>query len=268
MSINKERYKNYNALVEDLQKELEFDELAQIIEAKIFEYLVKSSPDLNDLTERDLCKQIQPLFNPEYYKYIAKMDTNIVEVINAVNHYYDDLGPEVNLETDRIKATEKALKSRIGKYSERAVEYYAKTIRTAVDRERTLSEIRRQLKEAGGKVAFYADTLARTGIKGMSRTGKADKSRLGEIYWMEYVGIIRAETRSFCLAMIGQTRHLNVIRQMRNGQIEPVINYCGGFNCHHDWEPDPFYTPPENDKVRWQEVPLGKGRIIKYTLNI
>ena len=40
--------------------------------------------------------------------------------------------------------------------------------------------------------------------------------------------------------MVGTTHHIDQIQKMRNGNRKPVETYCGGWNCLHDWGPDPF----------------------------
>lgn len=44
---------------------------------------------------------------------------------------------------------------------------------------------------------------------------------------------------------------------MRNGNLEPVIENCGGWNCIREWEPDP--TASEADTVKDKAISLKRG---------
>lgn len=266
MSVNQKRAKEFQQTIRDLQESLSFEEYNKVIQAKIIDFITRSG-DFRDMTKQDLRRLIGNFFHPEYMKYNMQTESKILEGIDIVNALYDDIGPQVEQNWQTLLATEEVVRAKIGQYEKKAIEHYTYIMRKAARDALPVDEVAKRIADAGGKVEFYADTLARTGVKGIARTAKAEKARLGEVFWQQYVGIIRPETRPFCEAMKGQTRHVNTIRQMRNGQIEPVLHYCGGFNCHHDWEPDPFYKPPEDwqKKIRWQEMSIGKRRI-KYTL--
>ena len=266
MGIDTKRMKLFQADIEALQNELSFDEYNRLVQAKIIDYVGRNA-DYKQLDQGEWMKLLRPFYHEEYIKYVYETMQKYDQALEAVNHYYDDLGPELQRDWEKITATEEALLARYGKYEKSAIKFYARTMRQAVMNGLDHKEIAVILKSRGGKIETYADTLARTGVKGVSRTAKVEKARLGEVFYQQYVGIIRSNTRPFCEAMKGQTRHINIIRQMRNGQIEPVSNFCGGFRCHHDWEPDPGYKPPEDwrKKIKWQTVRVGK-RTMKYTL--
>jgi len=257
----------YEAVIRELQNSLSFQEYSDVIMAKILDWIARNNLQ-KDITKRELQKALEPFWKPQWRSFTAKTTGAMEDIITALNIYYRDMGPEVNRQAAKIQSMEKAANARFGRYSEVAQKQIVKVVREAALKDYDIHQIRRELHGLDEKLNFYADTLAKTTVKALSRGSKNEKARLGEVFWFEYVGIKRDTTRPFCLAMIGQTRHVDIIRQMRNGQIETVLQFCGGYNCHHDWEPDPFYKPTGKERIVWEEVTVGRGRTMKYTLNL
>jgi len=53
------------------------------------------------------------------------------------------------------------------------------------------------------------------------------------IKMFEYVGPLDGKTRDFCRQHIGEVRSMKEWNNFKNGQIEPVSVYKGGYNCRH-----------------------------------
>lgn len=102
-------------------------------------------------------------------------------------------------------------------------------------------EIANQLKSINGNVADNATSLSKTLVKAYGRIRTLQKALIAEIYWFEYVGILYEHTCSFCKSRLTHHFHIDEILAMKNGNLEPAIFFGGGFECTHDWEPDPFY---------------------------
>lgn len=49
----------------------------------------------------------------------------------------------------------------------------------------------------------------------------------------------------------------SLIFRLKNGNLEPVIENCGGWNCIHEWEPDPTATIA--DTVKGKTITLRSG---------
>jgi hypothetical protein len=55
------------------------------------------------------------------------------------------------------------------------------------------------------------------------------------------VGLRRDSIRPFCSEHLNQTYHIDEINEMNNGNRNPVLENCGGWNCIHEWEPVPDF---------------------------
>ena len=117
-------------------------------------------------------------------------------------------------------------------------------MRTGIVDKLSLKDFSDKIKQVDDVVAGYSETIAKTQMKGYGRALKYEKANIGEVFYYEYVNPLHDNSRQFCIDHVGNTYHIDVINKMQNGakQLKPVIDYCGGWNCNHDWEPDPFYT--------------------------
>jgi len=240
MPINKTRLAEFRRELAALQNALSFDEHYRVIKAKFLDALARGQ--FQDMSQRQAERFIDTFFKPEHAKFVKKIFSTFNDVLDLLNTLYQDLGVEVKRDFTKIRAIEAINRTRLGDYEEKSVQAIARAIRQGIAHGDNFRKITRRLIGIDEKVTMYADTIARTQVKGYARTAKAEKARLGEVFFYEYVGIIRRTTRPFCLALIGTAHHIDRIQKMRNGNLNPVLQYCGGWNCHHDWEPDPFAT--------------------------
>lgn len=242
MAANKDRAKRFNQMILDLEQEITFEELYETFRAKLLDRVARG-----DLTGeealRTFQRQVERIINPEYTQFVQKSFDAYDEVVTMANTEYSDIGPEVSRQYDRIQAIEQVNLTRLGQYKDATVKEISRRVRRNLSAGNPFQELANEIAGIGGRVSSYAETLARTQVKGYSQAAKTEKARLGEVFFYQYVGIRRAETRVFCLELLDQgnvTFHVDDIRSMRNGQLGSVLTYRGGFNCHHDWEPDPF----------------------------
>lgn len=105
----------------------------------------------------------------------------------------------------------------------------------AVLMERVDSEAIRTLLEQ--KVAIVAAARAQTmaavgAFNQVHRLALADKAGLDHFL---YSGTIKHNTRAFCRACLDRVFRRDQIDQLRNGLLEPVMLYKGGWRCRHSW---------------------------------
>jgi len=194
---------------------------------------------------------IKNLFKAEWQNFDKEFIGQYDKVINIVNDLYKDLGEEVNRDLIKIKNIEKVNETRLGKFEDKAIEVIQKKVRQGLFTNQSVDELAQSLKTSG--VDFYANTIARTQINGYARESKNVKANIAQVFYYEYVGQRRPTTRPFCDEMLGQTLSIDEINRLDNSfvsksgkvykQLQPVITYCGGWNCIHNWEPDPFFKP-------------------------
>lgn len=258
MPIDRHRLTQFRREITQLQDSLSFDEFYRVIKAKILDALIRDNGRLfSELSANQQRSFVERLFKPEHAKYVAKIFSTYNDVLDVINQLYQDIGVNISRDFSKIRAIEEVNRTRLGDYQENAVRDIAKVLRAGIVKGENFRQITRRLIGIDEKVTSYADTIARTQVKGYARVAKTEKARIAEVFLYQYVGIIRRTTRPFCLALIGTTHHINRIRKMRNGNLETVLNYCGGWNCHHDWEPDPFAKNQDDA----DEQIVGKVRI-------
>jgi len=84
----------------------------------------------------------------------------------------------------------------------------------------------------------FASTWVTTGL---SKTYRESSTLLAQDHGFtkfKYVGPLDNATRKFCshtLTANGGEYTIEQINAMDNGQINPVMNYGGGYNCRHQW---------------------------------
>lgn len=239
-------YSKYRKYILDLQRQLSFDSSSRIIKAKILDYIIRN--DETDLWQ--IKKDIAEIFGPEYSAFTDQVFANYDGIISHVNENYKDLGIDINRNLPRIVSIEEIIKTRLGDYETREISEISRFTRKAIIEKMPVKELRRKLDSIGGRVANYSNTIARSQIAGYGRESKNTKAFIGGVVWAEYIGTNTKNTRLFCLEHTSNSSprgdnhyHVDEINQMDNGprQLKPVLTYCGGWNCNHDWEWDPFY---------------------------
>jgi len=239
MPIDRKRLAQFVREIQALQRSLSFDEFYEIVRAKVQDALARGL--FKDLTLTQTRNVVSRYFRPEHQKFVAQIFDSYNQVIEIVNSHYNDLGVDISRDFAKIAAIEKINRTILGEYEESSIDQISKAIRKSLTEGLNERELRKRLIGIDDKVTVYARTIARTQVKGYARASKSEKARLAEVIFFEYVGIKRKTTRPFCRALLDTTQHIDKIRKMRNGNLEPVETYCGGWNCHHDWEPNPSF---------------------------
>jgi len=220
------------------------EEYFRILEAKVVDYFTKNP----DADKSAIIRFIQWATPPEYAKYVSSIMQNYNKIIDTVNELYGDYGIDVTRDFTRIKNIEAATKGYLGKF-EQAVELkLIKTVRQGLTDKLSRKEFTQLIKTADDTIINYADTISVTKLMQYGRVSKIEKARTASIVYFDYVGFRRKTTRLFCLNMLdlaadGTRWTLEELDALDNGkkQLKPVSQYCGGWHCFHDLEPDPFY---------------------------
>jgi hypothetical protein len=79
----------------------------------------------------------------------------------------------------------------------------------------------------------HASTWISTGMSGIYREANVALAEDNGITDYEYVGPFDSLTRPFCKKHIGEVKTKDEWDSLDNGQIAPVSQFAGGFNCRH-----------------------------------
>jgi hypothetical protein len=238
LAIDRERFEEYQDELQSQLQGLSATEKFKALRSKLLGYIARNDPPPGD-TER-IRRLVRELFGEEMASYTDQIVERYEATQELVNEYYNDLGMDLSRDMPRVRAIEQAQRGELGRYYESTKEEIARRVSRGLAQRESPQEIARRITPVTDKAARYAQTIAQTSVKGHSRALKHEKARIAGVQYFEYAGIIRSTTRPFCRAMVGTTHHIDDIRKMRNGNREPVETYCGGWNCIHSLEPDPF----------------------------
>ena len=251
--INKNASNHFSQLITDLQHTIttvrEFEQLKETIIDLLARGLIDTS------TEQALYREFNRLMTPISNDLIRQTTNTYNDLIQATNYYYRDLADDLGRNHVKIRAIERVNAARIGAFSKRTSRRIAKVIRHGLIKGVSAQEMGRLLANKTTISADIAKTLGNTQVAGYGNACKMTKATIGGVFIFEYAGFKRSTTRDFCLPMIGFLFHIDDLKKMRNGQIEPVITYCGGFNCHHHPEPDPDAKAPSPGQ--WHHFMVG-----------
>ncbi len=241
----------YRDEITRLVERLGFEEAYRIFRDRLLDQVSRGL--IKQDSVRDLIRQIEPLFEPHAVGHQIRFEKDYDEALRLVNQVYSEMGVDVNRELDRVLALEKVNRAKWGKYSKDTVEEISRQVRESRVAGETSKDLAARFeKSVDEKVVKYADTLARSFVKGEGQELKNEKARLAGVEYMTYVGppvittgIPSSQSHRFCIELTRtrkRTFRTDDIDGMKNGQLEPVRIHRGGYRCRHDWEPNPFYS--------------------------
>lgn len=102
-----------------------------------------------------------------------------------------------------------------------------------VDRVQLAAEIEKET----GTSAHFARTQAQAAVGGLNQVHRNLIAQRGGLDHWHYYGTLIVNSRPFCRIHIGWVYPTRRVEQMRNGMLEPVMVFKGGFNCRHSWLP-------------------------------
>ncbi len=102
-----------------------------------------------------------------------------------------------------------------------------------IDRTALAAEIER----VSGVHTTFARTQAQAAVGGLNQAYREETAQRAGLSFYHYYGSVQNNTRPFCRIHIGYVFPKARIEQMRNGMLEPVLIFKGGFRCRHAWLP-------------------------------
>jgi hypothetical protein len=240
--MDNKRLKEFQQQMKKLQKELSAEEFFSTLNSKLLDFAAKNP----GAPISEIEAAVREIFPPQVLQYKKEIFIKFEDTLKIVNDLYDDLGSGIDKDLLQLKRIEKVTSTYLGAYEKNESAKLVKAIREGLLDKLSRPELAKKIGAAGSRAASYADVIAQTEIKGYAREAKHQKAQLGEVFNYRYVGIIRGNSRLFCINEMeyaqNKSRHINEINALDNGpkQLKPVIVYCGGWGCYHDWEPDPF----------------------------
>lgn len=119
------------------------------------------------------------------------------------------------------------------------------------------SEMEEKLIERADAAANHARTQARTSVSAYNQNYREELADRAELEHFLYYGNIQDNSRQFCRRLVDGVYTRQQIDQMKNGMLEPVMTFQGGYNCRHSWVPvDPEWDPELRDMVVESDTPL------------
>lgn len=260
--MNLERFQAYMDDLMSLQDRVSEPVFIQVFEEKIFDLLAR-----RQITEREIrviLTELEQLFTTEFSLFETEIRQSYNTLLELVNERYDDLGADISRELQQMRAIERANRLQMGDYRQSTVEAVKQIVDKGIRDGLSLSELEEKIAETDAKAAHYAETLARTHLMRYGRVSKYQKALMAEVEIFAYLGVLRETTRPFCRVLLGHRYHIDDILRMRNGNLEPVIDNCGGWNCIHDWEPDPTALPEEVVRGPLQTIEGDTGTLVIF----
>lgn len=247
MPIDRARFTAFAEELESIRLGVSPEEAMARLRARLLDWIARRGLSMLDAAETGV--RLRELLGEELAPFVADVVRSYQETLDLVNQHYADLGIDIRRDLPRVAAIERANSLDLGNYEDDIVRRIQEATRRAVVEHATVRELGATLRRLGDRSTVYGLTLARTQIKTVSRVAKAEKARIADVQYFEYVGLRRRSNRPFCHVCAGLTLHIDTIHQLRNGNREPVLLTGGGWNCIHDWEPDPFATAPSPDTM-------------------
>ena len=238
MAINKTRLKEYLKELKAIQEEVGDTVFLQQFEERILDALARELIRVEDV--EFLEREVGRLFNIDFSKFDLKLLQSYNTTLDLVNDLYDDIAGDMSREFAQLRALEKVHRLQLDNYAKATVSAIAKIISEGVIGNDSYKEVAAAIKALNDdKAAYYAETLAKTQIKRYGRQSRYQKALLAGVTIFEYAGVLRVTTRPFCRACLGHRFHIDDIKKMSNGNLDPVLINGGGWNCIHEFEPDP-----------------------------
>lgn len=197
----------------------------------------------SDADLKAIKKAIKPYLKEEMSKFWNETTQAYDDVLDVVNTHWADMGPEMSMDSARLAGVGKVARGYLGDYERETVKKIARAVAKGQKNNGTWRTVAKEISKIDKQAKHYANTIARTQVKAVSRSALVEKAKRAGVDWYKYVGIKRDSIRDFCRKHLNKHYTLAQIQAMRNGNREPVELYAGGWNCIHDWLPDPFYKP-------------------------
>lgn len=238
-------FKDYNKFKREMSKLMnEIDgDIFHTMDAKLADFIAKNP----GAPRYEMELFVQELFPKKMVQFSKQIFDTYDQTLDIVNSLYDNLGTDISRELFSVRALEKVNTQYLGALTDKETGYIAKKMEEFATQDMTVKELTKSIAEVSDTVKFHAETLAKTQVKGYGRNLKWEKALIAEVDYFRYVdSTLRPNSHEFCIKQVARAEQgisvsLKEIKGMSNGTYLPVFQYCGGFRCLHDWEPDPFY---------------------------
>lgn len=262
MAIDKDRLKRYLRELSGYLDAVRIQTARRALQGKLIDLLASGSIDPGRPGELEAA--VRELLGPEYAQVVRGVEARYQDLVELQNLLYDDLGVDVRRNALRVRAIEETVRLEIGAYGDDAAREVSRRVRRAILEGDNTERLKRRLEGISDRVDANRDTLAKSQLMRYSRTLKVQQAAIAQVQYFEYAGIVQPTTRPFCRAHVGRTLHHDNVLRMRNGNREPVETNCGGWNCQHLLEPDPF-AKGQSPGLRFVENGEGNARVRGYT---
>jgi hypothetical protein len=232
-----ERAMRWAEVLQEQFKDLSNAEASARLHVKLMDLVRRG--DFKDMTSEETGRRILELIRPGSAALLDKILKRYDDLTLLANTVYKDLGPDVSRNLPKIEAIEEITMKRMGQYSKTMSGKIARTVRLGLSKDWDQDKMARLLQDKTNLSRFVSETIARTQVNGYGNALKQEKARMADCFFEQYIGFLRGNTREFCRMMLNVTLHVNDIHKLDNGQRLQVMVYCGGYNCHHHWEPAP-----------------------------
>lgn len=199
--------------------------------------------------QAQLAEILAELF-PDWSRTLLQAVTDrVADVVDLTESFYTSQGVEVGgLRAAARRAAlaqdlTEALTSGFGTLQTKLADATIEAVREqllAGDVDRTA--LATSIEKATGVSTRFARTQAQAAIGGLNQTYREQVAQRAGLTHYHYYGSVQNNTRPFCRIHIGWVFERARIEAMRNGMLEPVLVFKGGFNCRHSWLPvDPTW---------------------------
>lgn len=229
-----DRQKAHDALV----AQAEADMLTTI---KRYRALLTRFADAGDLDKLDRFIRSN---SDDYMRQMAVPILRSFADVEAIEQDYFRTLPGISNPTELVSGTEKAMvyKDILGSIETgfRDLSYeHRDTLRREIRRQMASGIDAQALEDvfesADGTLQSHASVIATTSLAGVSQAYNNLGSDNAGLDHGWYAGTSIPGTRAFCLAHLDKIYSRKQILALRNGMLEPVIIYCGGWRCRHRW---------------------------------
>jgi hypothetical protein len=254
MAVDINRLREFQKEIAELARKLSPEAYYEVIQDKILDYIFKHpTADISELN-----RALTQAFDPEFVKWLTQINRSYNDSLDLINDLYSDLGFDIQRDMPVIKRLEKINTLRLGNYRESTKKEIQKAVKTGIREKLSHKELTANISKISDKASAYGSVIAATQLKAYNRTAKHEKANIAGIFYYEYMGLLRETSRKFCKTMLGAVLHIDDINKITEAEvgpayIAPCIIYCGGWNCRHDWEPDPTYKPGTSSGISVSE---------------
>lgn len=231
--------------------------------------------------QSDLTQILNTYFGDYTQELLSQITQETLKTISANNEFYE--ANRLDLPTDLVQrfreskdtiALTKALKTGMRDLAEKlrdtTISIFTEAVLTG-DIDRT--KIQEQIYQKTETSTHSARTQTQLAVSAYNQSYRNQVAENAGLKHYLYNGYIIAHTRPFCRIHVNKVYTEAQISEMRNGMIEPVMIFKGGYRCKHSWIPvDPLwdkdYTPAEGDLTEVHVSPTKSIKVVGKTEQI